>query len=98
MNPIEPCGIIRHHPLEGTLFGGCQVQKLGLAAFEVELPDARMLIIAKTPWKTHTLMVVDAGGTRRHIVTYGPPGKPHVSPACPFEAKIYGEPPSGPTD
>lgn len=90
MKPIKPRGLVRHHPLQGTYFEGCDVSKLGLAAFEITLPDPRMLVIAKAAWPTHTIMVVDAGGPRRHIVTFGPPGKPHVSPACPFTARIYG--------
>ena len=71
------------------MFAGCTVRKLGLAAFEVELPSEGTLMFVTTPWPTHTITVVDKGGRLRHIVSHSPPGRPHVSPACPFEAELY---------
>jgi len=86
---IQTIGRLNHHPLEGTLFVGCRITKLGLAAFEVELPEPNLLLIAQTPWPTHTVTVIDKGPTTKHIVSYGPDERPHVSPACPFKAFIY---------
>lgn len=86
---LEEVGRLNHHPLEGTVFVGCKIKKLGLAALEVELPEPGMILIAQTPWPTHAITVIDKGPTTKHIVTYGPPEKSHVSPACPFTARIF---------
>ena len=82
-------GLIEHDPRQGTMFGGCTVRKLGLAAFEVTLEPGD-IIIATVIWRPllHTIMVVPIDDTHRHIVTYGHSSKPHVSPACPFVAKL----------
>jgi len=84
-------GIIEHDPRQGTLFAGCVVRKIGLATFEVALEVEDDLLFVHLIWPTHTVMVVSPSGhppNIRHIVTYGPTGKPHVSPACPFTAKL----------
>lgn len=87
----EVVGLIEHDPRQGTLFAGCMVRKIGLATFEVELEKDDDLLLVKVSWPTHTVMVVcppDHPSNVRHIVTYGPSGKPHVSPACPYTAKL----------
>lgn len=88
---MEVVGIIEHDPRQGTLFAGCTLRKLGLAAFAVELENAEDILMARALWPTHSLMVVKPTGAPenvRHVVTYGPNGKPHVSPSCPFVAKV----------
>lgn len=86
---LRQTGRIEHHPIDGTMFMGCQIRKLGLATVEVQLPTPDALLLVEVAWPTHTVMVVDKGDRLRHIVTYGPPGRPHVSPAVPFSAAIY---------
>lgn len=88
---MQVIGMIEHDPRQGTLFAGCKVRKLGLACFEVTLERSTDMLLARVLWRpTHTVMVVEPEGKPdiRHIVTFGPPGKPHVSPACPFVAKV----------
>jgi len=84
-------GLIEHDPRQGTLFAGCEVRKLGLATFEVLMQGPKDILLVRMLWPTHSVMVVQPPGapdTVRHIVTYAPVGKPHVSPACPFTAQV----------